>query len=123
MLAASTGSLSIVKLLFEPPYCANDALVAPDGQIALRLAAENDHRTIVDYLPSRRAGGYLRWKTHIAHNIARIKNALHRVVTFIKFSVWDLPKLFFWDIPMLVVLLLTEDDDMLPVGLSTSYLY
>jgi predicted metal-binding membrane protein len=79
MLAASIGSLPIVKLLFEPPYSANDALVAPDGQIALRLAAENDHRAIVDYLPSRRAGGYLRFKTHHARSIERIKNALHQI--------------------------------------------
>jgi hypothetical protein len=105
MLAASIGSLPIVKLLFEPPYCANDALVAPDGQIALRLAAENDHRAIVDYLPSRRAGGYLRWKTHNARNIARIKNALHQIVTFIKFFVWHLPKFFIWDLPKHLVVL------------------
>ena len=99
MLAASIGSLPIVKLLFESPYCANDALVAPDGQIALRLAAENDHREIVDYLPSRRAGGYLRWKTHNARKIALIKNVLHLIVTFIKFFVWHLPKFFIWDLP------------------------
>ena len=99
MLAASIGSLPIVKLLFEPPYSANDALVAPDGQIALRLAAENGHRAIVEYLPSRRAGGYLRFKTHNARSIERIKRALYQIGEFIKFFVWNLPKFFIWDIP------------------------
>lgn len=62
MLAASIGSLPLVKLLFKPPHSANDALVAPDGQIALRLAATAGHRAIVDYLPSRRAGGFSAFK-------------------------------------------------------------
>jgi hypothetical protein len=99
MLAASMGSLPIVKLLFKPPYSANDALVASDGQIALRLAAENDHRAIVDYLPSRRAGGFLRFQTHNARSIARIKRALRQIVEFIKLFLWYPPKFFVWDIP------------------------
>jgi hypothetical protein len=58
MFASSIGSLPIVKLLFEAPYSAHDALVAPDGQIALRLASTTaGHRTIVEYLPARRVGG------------------------------------------------------------------
>ena len=105
MLAASIGSLPIVKLLFEPPYSANDALVAPDGQIALRLAAENDHHAIIDYLPSRRAGGYLRFKTHHARSIERIKKALRQIATFIKFFVWVVPKFFVWVAPKHLVVL------------------
>ena len=105
MLAASTGSLPIVKLLFKPPYSANDTLVAPDGQIALRLASAADHRTIVEYLPSRRAGGFLRWKTQNALAIARMKAALRKIGSFIKFFVWDLPKFFFWNVPKHLVVL------------------
>jgi hypothetical protein len=105
MLAASIGSLPIVKLLFEPPYSANDALVAPDGQIALRLAAENGHRAIVDYLPSRRAGGYLRFKTQNIRSIGQIKNALRRIADFIKFFGWYLPKFFVFDVPKHFVVL------------------
>ena len=105
MLAASMGSLPIVKLLFEPPYSANDALVAPDGQIALRLAAENGHHAIVDYLPSRRAGGYLRFKTHHARNIERIKGALCQIAEFIQIFVWDVPRFFVWVIPKHLVVL------------------
>jgi len=105
MFAASTGSLPIVKLLFEPPYSANDALVAPDGQIALRLASAAGHRTIVEYLPSRRAGGFLRWKTHNAVALARMKSALRKIVSFIQFFVWDLPKFFVWSIPKHLVVL------------------
>jgi hypothetical protein len=105
MFAASTGSLPIVKLLFEPPYSANDALVAPDGQIALRLASAAGHRTIVEYLPSRRAGGFLRWKTKNAPAIARMKAALRKIGSFIKFFVWHVPKFFVWSIPKHLVVL------------------
>ena len=105
MLAASIGSLPIVKLLFEPPYSADDALVAPDGQIALRLAAENDHRAIVDYLPSRRAGGYLRFKTHHARSILRIKKAFRQISAIIEFFIWHVPKFFVWYVPKHLVVL------------------
>ncbi|KDR79813.1 hypothetical protein GALMADRAFT_153574 [Galerina marginata CBS 339.88] len=105
MFAASIGSLPIVKLLFEPPYNANDALVAPDGEIALRLAAAAGHRAIVEYLPSRRAGGFLRWKTHHALAVGRMKKAFKKIYAFIKFFVWDVPEFFVWSIPKHVVVL------------------
>jgi len=105
MFAASIGSLPIVKLLFEAPYSANDALVAPDGQIALRLASAGGHRAIVEYLPSRRAGGFLRWKTKNALAIARMKTALRKIGVFIKFFVWHLPKGFVWDAPKYLIVL------------------
>ena len=104
MYAASTGSLPIIKLLFEAPYSANDTLVAPDGQIALRLASAAGHRTIVEYLPSRRAGGFLRWKTQHALAIERMKAPLRKIGSFIKVFVWHMPKFFFWSVPKLVVL-------------------
>ena len=61
MIAAEKGNLTIVKLLIEA-YHADDKLIAKDGQIALRLAASNGHREVVDYLPSRSGGGMKRWK-------------------------------------------------------------
>jgi len=105
MVAAGLGSLPIVKLLFETPYSANDALVAPDGQIALRLASENGHRAIVDYLPSRRGGGYLRFKLHNVRSIQRIKNALHQIGQAFRFFLWHLPKFLVWDTPKHLVVL------------------
>ena len=105
MLAASQGSLPIVKLLFEDPYCANDVLVAPDGQIALRLAAAGGHTAVVSYLPARRAGGFLRFSAQNAANIARIKNAARAMRTFVRFAVWELPRFFLWSLPKNLVIL------------------
>lgn len=105
MLASNIGSLPMVKLLFESPYSADDALVAPDGQIALRLAVENNHRAVVDYLPSRRAGGYLRFKMHHARSILRIKKAFRQIWTFIKIIIWHVPKFFVWYVPKHLVVL------------------
>lgn len=105
MLAASIGSLPVVKLLFEPPYSADDTLVAPDGQIALRLAVKSNHSAIVNYLPSCRAGGYLRFKTHHARRTLRIKEALSHIRGVIEFFIWRLPKFFVWYVPKHVVVL------------------
>lgn len=103
MLAASRGSLPIVKLLFEDPYCANDALVAPDGQIALRLAATGGHTAVVAYLPTRRAGGFLRFRAANAANVARIKKTARSIRSFVRFTLWELPKLFLWTLPKYLV--------------------
>jgi Ankyrin repeats (3 copies) len=97
-LAASIGNLPLVKLLFET-YHADDSLIAPDGQIALRLAVSSGHREIVNYLPSRRGGGFLRWQTQHQVAIRRIKTALKKIRTFLKFFVWDIPKFFVWRAP------------------------
>lgn len=99
MLAASQGLLPIVKLLLEEPYCANDRLVAPDGQIALRLAVAGGRTAVVAYLPSRRAGGFRRFKIDNTANIERIKKAACAIYNFIRFFVWSLPKFFLWYIP------------------------
>lgn len=99
MLAAHLGSLPIVKVLMEPPYNANDALVAPDGQIALRLAVAAGHRHIVEYLPARRAGGWVRFRVHHAKAIKRISDALLGIFEFFKFVLWHVPKFFLWSIP------------------------
>ncbi|OAL54500.1 ankyrin [Pyrenochaeta sp. DS3sAY3a] len=95
--AASTGNLAIVKLLMERG--ANDALVAPDGQLALRLAATNGHREIVDYLPSRRGGGYKRWKAKHRTAMRRCERAVHGIYLCGRFFVWEIPKFFLWSIP------------------------
>jgi hypothetical protein len=47
-VAASMGNLTLVKLFIEV-YHANDALIAPDGQLALRLAVANCHREVADF--------------------------------------------------------------------------
>lgn len=97
-LAALMGHFVLVKLLMEQ-YHADDSIVAPDGQIALRLAAENGHAEIVEYLPSRRAGGFRRWKFKNRASIARAKRAAEKIRVFIKFFVWDIEKFFLWTAP------------------------
>ncbi|PPQ68979.1 hypothetical protein CVT25_009164 [Psilocybe cyanescens] len=105
MHASSIGSLPIVKLLMEPPYCANDALVAPDGQIALRIASDNGHRAIVEYLPSRRAGHLLRFKHQNARNIALAKRAMQAIAYYVKVIIWGIPRLFLWSLPKHMIVL------------------
>lgn len=97
-LAASLGNLVMVKLLMEQYQC-DDSLIAPDGQIAIRLAAENGHREVVDYLPARRGGGLRRWKHKNKASIRSIQKAIGKIAKFLKFFLWDLEKLFLWDLP------------------------
>ncbi|KAH7398571.1 hypothetical protein BKA66DRAFT_453399 [Pyrenochaeta sp. MPI-SDFR-AT-0127] len=101
--AAQTGEFSIVKLLVERG--ADDALIAPDGQLALRLAAINGHREIVDYLPVRRGGGFRRWKTKHAIAMRRCERAARKIYLFGKFFVWEVPRFFLWSIPKHVIVL------------------
>lgn len=63
MLAAQRGSLPLVKMLMEE-FGADDAVIAPDGMNALRLAVlkGEDAAAVVEYLPVRRGGGWLRFK-------------------------------------------------------------
>lgn len=92
------GHLVLVKLLMEQ-YHSDDSLIAPDGQIALRLAAENGHREVVDYLPARRGGGFRRWKHKNKTAIRRAKRAAQGIGSFVKFFVWDIEKFFLWSVP------------------------
>ncbi|OBT68695.1 hypothetical protein VE03_01823 [Pseudogymnoascus sp. 23342-1-I1] len=96
--AASLGHLILVKLLMETYHC-DDSIVAPDGQIALRLAAGNGHQEVVDYLPPRRLGGFRRWKHAHRKSLRRSKKAVSRIVDFLKFFCWSVPKFILWDIP------------------------
>lgn len=93
MAAAEEGMLSMVKLLLAND--ADDAVVAPDGQIALRLAADNGHREIVSLLPARRAGAVLR----LINKARPILRPLRKVARFMWFFVWDVPRFFLWTVP------------------------
>jgi hypothetical protein len=106
-LAASMGNLVLVKLFIEV-YHANDALIAPDGQLALRLAVANGHREVADYLPLRRGGEWRRWKIHHAQAIERASKALKRIYRVFKFFAWDIPKFFLWVIPKEAVVVPTK---------------
>jgi hypothetical protein len=87
-----------VKILMEEYHC-DDSLIAPDGQIALRLAAENGHREVVDYLPARRGGGFRRWKHKNKTSIRRAKRAAVGIGKFVKFFVWDIEMFCLWSVP------------------------
>jgi len=97
-LAASIGHLVLVKLLMEQYNC-DDSLVAPDGQIALRLAAENGHSEVVEYLPARRGGGLRRWQYKNRKALRRAKRAGRKIFQFAKFFVWDIEYFFLWSVP------------------------
>ncbi|KAK1758185.1 ankyrin repeat domain-containing protein 50 [Echria macrotheca] len=104
MVAAALGRLPLVKLLHKD-YGADEAIIAPDGQLALRLAADAGHREVVDYLPSRRGGAFRRWRTHHAEAIRRIKKAGYNIYRFFRFFVWDVPRFFVWSVPKHVLVL------------------
>jgi hypothetical protein len=101
--AAELGNLAIVKLLMEKG--ADDSMVAPDGQIALRLAASNGHCDIVAYLPRRRGGGFKRWKVKHATAMRRCKTAAHSLYKVGRFCVYEVPRFFVWTIPKHVLLM------------------
>ena len=90
MIAASQGDLPTVKWLMEG-YGADDSIVAPDGQLALRLAAEAGHEHVVAYLPTRRGGVYRRWKAKQAKHLSRIRRVF--------LDVWWVAKAIFYEIP------------------------
>jgi len=98
MCAAENGNLTIVKLLMET-YGADDGIVAPDGELALRLAASHGHREIVKYLPTRRRGGWKRWKTKHQKAMKRIVQAGKGIYSFFWMLGFEIPKFFLWSIP------------------------
>ncbi|KAK0628498.1 hypothetical protein B0T17DRAFT_614402 [Bombardia bombarda] len=108
MLAAGSGNLTLVKLLIED-FHADDALIAPDGQLALRLAADAWHREVVAYLPARRGGAWRRWR--VQHSVAadRVKRAGRGLARFGRFWVWELPRFLVWSVPKHVVVLPVRD--------------
>ncbi|KAI0535446.1 hypothetical protein GGR58DRAFT_441380 [Xylaria digitata] len=113
-LAAAQGNLPIVKLLMET-YHADDSPVAPDGELALRLASENGHGEIVAYLPARRGGGFQRWKTRHGTAMRRAKHAAEGIYDFAEFVAFRVPKFFVWTIPKHAV--------VLPIAKHVRWLY
>ncbi|KAF4972489.1 hypothetical protein FSARC_961 [Fusarium sarcochroum] len=98
MVAAERGHLALVKVL-KQDYGAKDDLIAPDGAIALRLAAVNGHCEIVAFLPPLRGGAWLRWK-HVHHKqMERVRRAWKRLSEFIKILFWEFPKLLVYEAP------------------------
>jgi hypothetical protein len=97
MLAAGGGHLAMLRLLLDAG--ADDAAIAPDGQMALRLAADAGHRDIVDALPSRRGGAWRRWRHHNERSVYRARSAAEGVYYLAKFFVFDIPKFFLWTLP------------------------
>src|SRR5215471_9821822 len=102
-LAAAMGNLPLVKLFIEVYHC-DDSQIAPDGQLALRLAAANGHRHVVDYLPVRRGGGWLRWKTQHEVAMHRARIAGQKIYAVLKFFLWDIEKFFLWTVPEYVII-------------------
>lgn len=102
MVAAAEGNLTLVKL-FMDIFHADDALVAPDGQMALRLAVEGGWREVVEFLPARRGGGWTRWKVQHAVAVRRVREAVLEIYHFCEFLVWKVPKSLVWTLPKEVV--------------------
>ena len=98
MVAAAQGNLTLVKL-FVDVYHANDALIAPDGQMALRMAVERGWKEVVEFLPARRGGGWRRWKVQHAIALKRAKTAILGIWQFFKVLGWQVPKYFVWTLP------------------------
>lgn len=105
MLAAQQGRVAIARALLadEDGLRADDTVVAPDGQIALRLAADARHREIVDLLPSRRAGAWLRVRTGARRALHRVGHLAGKIVVFGTavgvFFLWLVPKVVLYHVP------------------------
>ncbi|KAL2269752.1 hypothetical protein VTJ83DRAFT_1936 [Remersonia thermophila] len=98
MVAATENRLAMVKLLMEG-FGADDALIAPDGQLALRLAVEHKRADIVRYLPARRGGAWRRWCAEHAAAMRRARWAAGKIGFFFKFFLWYVPKFLVWNVP------------------------
>ncbi|KAF3936821.1 Ankyrin-2 [Dactylella cylindrospora] len=104
MVAAENGHLPLVKLFVEV-FHARDDIVPIDGMTALRLAAQNGHREVVDFLPSRRIGGMQRWKYKNRKAIRRSKRILWDIYRYNKVVFYEVPKFFLWSIPKHIIVL------------------
>ncbi|KAL7931571.1 hypothetical protein V8C35DRAFT_309825 [Trichoderma chlorosporum] len=100
-VAAAEGKLGIVKILRE--LGADDSLVAPDGAMALRLAAENGHREVVEFLPTRRGGAWKRWKVTHEKQMRRIRRILEKIGLVLEFLFWKVPKFLLWTVPKHII--------------------
>ncbi|KAH8814662.1 hypothetical protein DL96DRAFT_1820811 [Flagelloscypha sp. PMI_526] len=109
MEAASIGNLAIVKLLIEQ-HGVNPLLVAPDGQTAFRLARDNGHTVVADYLPATSIGGMRRIQNRSRTTVRRLEQIGTAILLYLvmgaaffvqslaahfrvhKFFIWTLPK-------------------------------
>ncbi|KAK6539097.1 hypothetical protein TWF694_010636 [Orbilia ellipsospora] len=98
MAAAEKGHMPLVKLFVEV-FHAKDDIVPPDGMTALRLAAKNGHREIVEFLPSRRIGGMQRWKYKNQNSLRRARIAWIELTYFLRCTCYEIPKFFLWYLP------------------------
>lgn len=96
MLAAATGQLVIVRMLVRE-FGADDAIVGPRGETALRLAAGAGHRDVVRYLPTRRGGAWRR--VRCSREIVALRRATAAAGKVAIFLGWDVPRLLLVDIP------------------------
>lgn len=96
MLAAATGQLVIVRMLVGE-FGADDAVVGPKGETALRLAAEAGHRDVVRYLPTRRGGAWRRVRH--SREVVALQRAVVAAGKVVRFLGWDLPRLVVVDAP------------------------
>ena len=119
--AAELGNLPMVKLLMERG--ADDAIIAPDGQLALRLAASNGHREVVQYLPSRRGGGFRRWKAKHATAVRRCKKAGYDIYRFGKFIVFDIPVVLIYVVPKFLLWTVPKEAIVIPLINGVKWLH
>lgn len=90
MLAAATGQLATVRLLVGD-FGADDAVVGPRGETALRLAAAAGHGDVVRYLPARRGGAWRRLRH--SKEVVALRRAARTAGKVVRFLAWDLPRL------------------------------
>ncbi|KAF5002499.1 hypothetical protein FGRMN_324 [Fusarium graminum] len=98
MVAAERGHFALVKVLIED-YGAKHDLIAPDGAVALRLAAANGHREIVQFLPQIRAGVWMRWKHVHRKQMERVRRAGKKLLKALWILLWHFPKLLVYEAP------------------------
>ncbi|KAF3904019.1 Ankyrin-1 [Arthrobotrys entomopaga] len=98
MAAAENGHMPLVKLFVEV-FHARDDIVPPDGMTALRLAAKNGHREIVEFLPSRRIGGMERWKYKNRNSLRRARVTWIELTHFLRTTCYEIPRFFVWYLP------------------------
>ena len=85
--------------LFLDVLGAEDAWIAPNGQLALRLAAEGGHSEVVAHLPVRRGGGGRLGKAHNAIAVRRVREAARGIYWVAEVLFGRTPKFLGWTLP------------------------
>ncbi|KAH8814661.1 hypothetical protein DL96DRAFT_1820810 [Flagelloscypha sp. PMI_526] len=98
MEAASVGNLAIVKLLVEQ-HGVDPLLVAPDGQTAFRLARDNGHAAVAEYLPATNTGGLRRIKNRSRTTVRKLKHIGENIWYYTRIITFEIPKFFIWTLP------------------------